>query len=78
MGLFLSDDDLIELTGFVIASKQVNWLKCQGYYVETNARGKPRITHLQITERRQLSSTTPMTQKNSEPNLFKLKSIIGR
>ena len=56
MGLFLSNEELESLTGYKLASKQVHWLKAKGYHVEVNARGLPRITHLQIEEVRRYNS----------------------
>lgn len=52
MGLFLTDTELQELTGYKLASKQSSWLRARGYYVETNARGIPRVTYTQVEEMR--------------------------
>jgi Domain of unknown function (DUF4224) len=52
MSLFLSNIELQELTGYKLASKQIRWFKCHGYYVESNARGIPKITYTQVEEMR--------------------------
>lgn len=78
MGLFLSSSELEELTGYKLASKQTHWFKCHGYYVESNARGVPRITHTQIEEMRR--NNTPANHKllNALPtNNFNQNSIIN-
>lgn len=72
MNLFLTDAELYEQTGYKRPSEQARWFRQQGYYVETNARGVPRITHMQINEKRRLNTsteTTPETKK-SEPNIL--------
>lgn len=52
MGLFLTHSELQELTGYKLPTKQVGWLINRGYFVETNARGIPRITYLQVEDMR--------------------------
>ena len=49
---------MIELTGFKLPSKQIGWLLNRGYFVETNARGLPRITYGQVEDMRR--NNTPM------------------
>lgn len=62
MSLFLTNSEMMELTGYKLPTKQVGWLLNRGYYVETNARGLPRITYSQIEEMRR--ANTPMNLKN--------------
>lgn len=52
MSLFLTSSELLELTGYKLASKQSSWLANHGYFVEINARGIPRITYSQVEEMR--------------------------
>jgi Domain of unknown function (DUF4224) len=52
MSLFLTSSELLELTGYKLASKQSSWLENHGYYMEINARGIPRITYSQVEEMR--------------------------
>ena len=62
MGLFLTNSELTEMTGYKLPTKQVVWLLNRGYYVETNAQGLPRITYLQVEEMRRVN--TPINLKN--------------
>jgi hypothetical protein len=87
MGLFLTNSELQELTGYKLASKQSSWLKNRGYYVEINARGMPRITYTQVEERRRnamiINNVVPFTQTDksffaSEPNFNNLKNMINK
>jgi hypothetical protein len=39
--MFLSEDDLEQLTGYVRASEQVRWLRRHGILFWVNARGRP-------------------------------------
>ena len=83
MGLFLTNSELQELTGYKTASKQIFWLRNHGYFVETNARGIPRITYSQIEEmRRNAVSKTNIHSLNqalnSEPNFESLRIKINK
>lgn len=66
MGLFLTNIELEELTGYKLANKQASWLKCRGYYVETNVRGVPRITYLQVEEMRRNNTLSNSIFPNSQ------------
>lgn len=67
MGLLLTNNELVELTGYKLPSKQVSWLQSHGYYVEINARGLPRITYLQIEEMRRVNTPINLTSRNKVP-----------
>ena len=41
--MFLSADDLAELTGFVRPSAQIRWLTENGWYYAVDAYGRPRV-----------------------------------
>lgn len=41
--MFLSSNDLIFLTGYKYAAKQISWLNERGYKYELGADGKPRV-----------------------------------
>lgn len=82
MGLFLTQLELQELTGYKLSYYQVGWLKAQGYYVETNARGIPKITYSQVENHRRIQSPADSAKSipsinNSQPNLQKLHNKIG-
>lgn len=91
MSLFLTNAELQELTGYKIVSKQLHWLRCRGYYVESNARGVPRITYTQIEEMRRINApamshiqhvtpnnTNQHLPTKSEPNINGLRQIIQK
>lgn len=87
MGLFLTNEELQELTGYRLPSKQVIWLKCHGYFVETNVRGIPRITQLQIEDmrRNQMQENNVIKLNHSqnlsndtEPNFNNLRTKIKK
>lgn len=67
MGLFLTNNELQELTGYKLASKQSSWLSNKGYYVETNARGIPRITYSQVEEMRRNHTPANLLNFNRTP-----------
>jgi Domain of unknown function (DUF4224) len=58
MGLFLTNSELQDLTGYKLATKQTAWLQARGYYTEINARGIPRITYTQVEEMRRNNTPT--------------------
>lgn len=43
MSLFLTPDELRELTGLRVPAYQCRWLEKHGYPFETNASGKPKV-----------------------------------
>lgn len=67
MGLFLTNLELYELTGYKLATKQSSWLKNRGYYVEINARGVPRITYSQVEEMRRNHTPANLLNFNRTP-----------
>jgi hypothetical protein len=86
MSLFLTSSELLELTGYKLASKQSSWLANHGYYVEINARGIPRITYSQVEEmRRNHIPANPLilnhtlrqltNQLNQEPTMRSIASL---
>ena len=85
MGLFLTSLELHELTGYKLANKQVDWLANRGYYVETNARGIPRITYTQVEDKRRNSLSNNFISSNlfenityqSEPNFTNFHKKIN-
>jgi hypothetical protein len=41
--LFLTDEELVSLTGYRLAKYQVTWLRNRGWRFEQNAAGAPRV-----------------------------------
>lgn len=63
--LFLSQDELRELTDLKIPKAQMRWLEKHAYPFEISAAGKPKVLRSYLMERLK-SLTTP--NKSSEPN----------
>jgi hypothetical protein len=77
MSLFLTTDELQELTGYKRGGDQARWLKTQGYYVEINARGVPRITQRQVDEKRQVLAIPAAGEgKSVGPNVLKFQARL--
>jgi hypothetical protein len=49
--LFLSDDELVKLTGFAWKSKQIAWLKAEAIPFHKSATGHPVVTRAAIEGR---------------------------
>jgi hypothetical protein len=78
MSIFLNDTELEEMTGLKRGADQARWFQKRGYYVECNARGKPRITHQQVNQKRQMYAgpvdDSPIIHK--EPNVLAFKAKL--
>lgn len=72
--LFLSPDELRELTGYQYASRQKTWLSQRGWTFETDHSGRPKVlrTHL---ENRLGGAGHRVSPK--EPNFAALKGFRG-
>lgn len=81
MALCLDDKELEELSGYKRGSDQARWFRSQGYYVECNARGVPRITYLQVEEKRRQSTqqilSRPAPQHPTEPNVVAFRQKLN-
>ena len=49
--LFLTTDELAELTGYRVAKYQREWLRNRGWRFETNAAGAPRVARAYLERR---------------------------
>jgi hypothetical protein len=58
--LFLSNDEMVNLTGYRQASKQVAHLKAQKIPFHTNCAGHPRVARA-VLEGRKVVDSTPKT-----------------
>lgn len=67
MSLFLSRDELHELTGYTQAAAQFRWLTSRGWKHEVGADGRPRIMRAEME--RHLLGSKPRTR---ELNLAKV------
>lgn len=58
-GLFLDEDELVQLTGRRFKSKQIEWLRQNGIPFRVNATGHPVVTRA-VIEGRQATEAAPV------------------
>ncbi len=63
--LFLTHDELVELTDLKIPSAQIRWLKSHAYPFEIGASGKPKVLRSLLIQRLEQLA---IPAKQSEPN----------
>jgi len=49
--MFLTSEELYELTGYKLAAAQCRWLEGRGYPFDSNASGKPRVLRAYVHQR---------------------------
>lgn len=64
--LFLTADELKELTDLKIPKAQIRWLDKHNYPYEIGASGKPKVLRTFVLEK--LKTTFPPNTKSNEPN----------
>jgi len=67
--LFLTKEQLTELTGYKFHSKQALWLAENGYSFDIRSDGRPNVLHQQVIERQ---CRVEPKRRRSEPNLAAL------
>ncbi len=67
MSLFLTSDELRELTGLCVPAYQRRWLEKHGYVFETNASGKPKVLRAFLMQKLGMAQQ-PSTGMGIEPN----------
>lgn len=67
--MFLSAQDLAELTGYQLPAYQVRWLDRHGYAFELSKGGRPKVLRAYVEKRLGLGNTTPMG--HAEPDFSK-------
>ena len=73
--MFLTDDELADLTGRKRSKLQIEWLVDHGYKFELNAAGRPKV--LRAFVERKLGGP-PANSKGREPNLVpRLKEALN-
>ena len=65
-GLFLSQDELRELTDLKLAKAQIRWLQKQAYPYEVSASGKPKVLRSFVFDK--LKTLCNSINTNNEPN----------
>ncbi len=70
--LFLSPDELKELTGYQYPSRQKAWLKDRGWKFEADNLGRPKVLRAHLESRLGGTGRSPSPK---EPNLEALRSF---
>jgi hypothetical protein len=71
MSMFISSNELAELTGYKVGFYQAQWLKDHGYPYELTISGKPRVLRAFVEKRLGLASVIPKSQ--TEPDFSSWK-----
>lgn len=71
--MFLTRDELADLTGYVVPAYQVKWLDRAGYPYALNAAGKPKVLRAYVERRLGLepTKTRPEPSPETEPDFSK-------
>jgi len=64
--MFLTRNEIIELTGYRIPSAQIRWLRAEGFKFKVGADGYPRILQLEVVF--QMSHESAIVKKNTRNN----------
>lgn len=75
MNTLLTHSEIIELTGYRMPSKQVKWLRLQGFIFRVAADGYPRIDRSHYLKL--MGGYSNNIQQKTEPNFNSLKISQG-
>jgi ribulose bisphosphate carboxylase small subunit len=78
--MFLTVDELKELTGFSYSSKQVEWLLKRGWKFEVNGRKKPKVakSYFELKMCGRTSEKSPEDSLQLKPNFQVLNKFLKR
>ena len=65
--MFLTRDEIQELTGYKIPSKQIKWLRDEGFIFKVACDGRPRVLHSEVLAK-MCSTSVIRKEKQTEPN----------
>jgi len=74
--LFLSEDDLHELTGFQKPKKQIEWLRAQGFIFRIAGDGHPRVDRSHYLKLMGGSADTQRQHQKTVPNFAPLLKLV--
>lgn len=69
--IFLNTDEIQDLTGFKLATRQCRWLSDHGYPFDTSRSGKPKVLRTYLEQR--LCPTLNNINGIEEPNFAALR-----
>ncbi len=72
--MFLTDDDLRDLTGFSRPSKQIEWLRREGFEHRVGADGHPRVLKAHVMSLMGAVDNAQIMRK-SAPDFSSLKKV---
>ncbi len=72
--MFLTVDEIEELTGYLYCSRQIKWLADHGYKFEVSRNGKPKVLKTHVEAR--LGAQIKQGRQYYEPD-FSNKRIFG-
>lgn len=75
LSLFLTDEELHELTGYVISKYQAGWLKRGDWIFEVNAAGAPRVARAYFERRMVGEATTPDPAPRAQHNFGAIRRV---
>jgi len=64
--MFLSSEDLHDLTGYKSARKQAEWLTGNGYHFDLRADGRPNVLLAQLRERQRCGAKMPANRERPD------------
>jgi len=71
--MFLTTDQLAELTGFIRPSKQIEWLRREGFEFRIAADGHPRVLRDHVF--RLMGVSDIATKRKSSPDFTSLRKV---
>lgn len=71
--MFLTNDQLAELTGFVRPSKQAEWLRREGFEFRVAADGHPRVLEAHVMKLMGVSDT--VGKRKTSPDFTSLRKV---
>ena len=74
--MFLTADDIADLTGYVVPAYQIKWLDRNGYPFDVSAGGRPKVLRAYIEQRHGVASASQSVQH--VPDFSKWEKIDGR
>lgn len=75
MDLFLTDDELVRLTGYQVSRFQIAWLRNRGWRFETNAAGAPRVARAHFERKMGCEAVTPEPGPAAKHNFGALRAV---
>ena len=76
--IFLTNHEVTDLTGYRVPSKQIRWLRDEGFKFKVAADGYPRVMHSEVLFHMSHSDGMGKKEQNSKPNIEGLKKWVEK